>query len=121
MASSLSSDTDETSLGDAPTQEVHDVITRDGTVPSEFRALAREQILVYTPVSMMNDTVTSIVPENNSTYFITTDVIGKQYLSKNLILAPGMRDLLPTTPGLAAGRGKGIYCMYHPYKNSLRS
>lgn len=121
VGASLTSDTEKASLGNAPTQEVHDVITRDGTVPSEFRALAREQISVYTSVSMMNGTVTSIVPENNNTYFTTTDSNGKQYLSKKIILATGMKDLLPTTPGLAAGWGKGIYCMYQSYNDSLRS
>ena len=35
---------------------------------------------------------------------------GRQYLSKKIILATGMRDLLPDTPGLATGWGKGIYC-----------
>lgn len=96
----------------APTQEVHDVLTRDGTVPTEFRALAREQISVYTSVSMMNGTVSSIVQENNNTYFTTTDADGKQYHSKKIILATGMKDLLPSTAGLAAGWGKGIYCTY---------
>ncbi|KAL9064042.1 MAG: hypothetical protein Q9161_009125 [Pseudevernia consocians] len=91
----------------APTQEVHDVLTRDGTVPAEFRALARDQISVYPSVSMMNGTVSSIVPKNNNTYFTTTDVEGKQYLSKKVILATGMKDLLPSTPGLAAGWGSG--------------
>lgn len=61
---------------------------------------------------MMNGTVSSIVSEANNTYFTTTDVDGKQYLSKKIILATGMKDLLPTTPGLAAGWGKGIYCTY---------
>lgn len=104
--------TDEAFLGNAPTQEVHDVITRDGTVPSEFRALAREQISVYTSVSMMNGTVSSVVPEDNNTYFTITDEDGKQYLSKKVILATGMKDILPDTPGLSAGWGKGIYCTY---------
>ena len=99
-------------LGSGPTQETHDVLTRDGTVPSEFRALAREQISVYTSVSMMNGTVSSIVPGENNTYFTITDADGKQHLAKKVILATGMKDLLPDTPGLAAGWGKGIYCKY---------
>ena len=61
---------------------------------------------------MMNGTVSLIMPKNNNTYFTTTDVEGKQYLSKKVILATGMKDLVPNTPGLAAGWGKGIYCTY---------
>ena len=67
---------------------------------------------MYTSVSMMNGTVSSIVQENNNTYFTTTDADGKQYHSKKIILATGMKDLLPSTAGLAAGWGKGIYCTY---------
>ena len=58
----------------------------------------------------MNGTVSSIVPESNKSYFTTTDMEGRQYLSKRIILATGMKDLLPDTPGLATGWGKGIYC-----------
>ena len=69
----------------------------------------------------MNGTVASIVSENNNTYFTTTDADGKQYLSKKVILATGMKDLLPDTPGLAAGWGKGIYCMYNPHHDPSRT
>ncbi|KAM0796821.1 hypothetical protein BDR22DRAFT_975898 [Usnea florida] len=75
----------------ASTQEVHDVITRDGTILSEFRALAREQISVYTSVSMMNGTVSSIVCERDNSYFTMTDTEGRQYLSKKVILATGIK------------------------------
>ncbi|MCJ1457127.1 hypothetical protein MMC28_007494 [Mycoblastus sanguinarius] len=93
----------------AATREIHDVIGNDGINPSAFRALARDQISVYTSVSMMNGTATSVTPEMNGTYFTTTDAAGKRYLSKKVILATGVKDLLPNTPGLAAGWGKGIY------------
>ena len=59
---------------------------------------------------MMNGTVSSIVLESDDSYFTTTDTEGRQYLSKKIILATGMKDLLPNTPGLATGWGKGIYC-----------
>ena len=93
-----------------PTQEIHDVITRDGTPPTLFRYLAREQISVYKSVSMMNGTVETIVPEGNNTYFTVKLSGGKQYESKKVILATGLKDDLPSTPGLATGWGKGIYC-----------
>ena len=73
---------------------------------------------------MMNGTATSVTPEMNGTYFTTTDAAGKRYLSKKVILATGVKDLLPNTPGLAAGWGKGIYgqcltrCLYSPADGS---
>ena len=89
---------------------MHDVIGNDGTMPAAFRALAREQISVYTSVNMTNGTVTSIVSENSGSYFTTTDALGNQYVSKKVILATGMVDLLSNTPGLDQIWGKGIYC-----------
>lgn len=91
---------------------MHDVIGNDGTVPSTFRALARLQISAYPSVTMQNGTVTAIAPQQNNTYFTTADSSGQKYLSKKVILATGMKDLLPNTPGLAAGWGKGIYCTH---------
>ncbi|KAL6715585.1 hypothetical protein ACLMJK_006546 [Lecanora helva] len=93
----------------AQTQHVHDVITRDGTVPSIFRALAREEIARYGTVRMMNGTVTSIASEGNGSYFTTSTAAGMQYLSKKVILATGVRDLIPDTPGLATAWGRGVY------------
>lgn len=101
---------DSSDYRNGPTQEIHDVITRDGTPPALFRYLAREQISVYESVSMMNGTVETIVPEQNNTYFTVKLSGGKQYESKKVILATGLKDDLPNTPGLAEGWGKGIYC-----------
>lgn len=98
------------STGNAQTQHMHDVIGNDGTAPSAFRTLARELISVYTSISMTNGTVTAIRAENNGSYFTTEDQDGEQYLSKKVILATGMKDILPNTPGLATAWGRGIYC-----------
>lgn len=71
----------------------------------------------------MNGTVSSVKAEGNGSYFTTTDAEGKQYLSKKVILATGMKDELSDTPGLAAAWGKGIYCKrsvhkLHPHQSS---
>ena len=60
---------------------------------------------------MINGTVSSVVPENNNNYFTTIDADGKQYVSEKVVLDTGIKETL-TTPGLAAGWGKGIYCTY---------
>ena len=92
------SHTNEVSLDNAPTQEVHDVLTRDGTVRAAFRALAREQISVYTSVSMMTGAVSSIVAENNNAYF-TNDICRGQALSQQkVILALGIRTCCRLPP-----------------------
>jgi thioredoxin reductase len=58
---------------------------------------------------MQNGTVTSIVSIENGTSFITTDSDGQVYTSKKVVLATGLRDILPDTPGIKEAWSRGIY------------
>lgn len=62
---------------------------------------------------MVNGTVTKIQPEANNSYFtVSADYPGNNkvtYTARKVILATGLRDLLPSTPGLIENWGKGIY------------
>lgn len=65
----------------------------------------------------MNGTVTSIQPEANYTFFnvssIELDGTASTYTARKVILATGLRDLVPETPGLQENFGKGVYwCPY---------
>lgn len=80
-----------------------------GTVPEVFRAKAREQISKYPTASMKNGTVASIVSVNNASSFITTDASGQTYTSRKVVLATGLVDVLPDTPGLKEAWSRGIY------------
>ncbi|KAJ5585614.1 uncharacterized protein N7459_005414 [Penicillium hispanicum] len=95
----------------APTREMHDVIGNDGTPPAQFRGLAREQISKYPSAHFTNSTVLSIVPvgEDSFSSFIVSDDTGKNYTSRKIVLGTGLRDVLPDTPGLKEGWGKGIF------------
>ncbi|KAL7785263.1 hypothetical protein V8C37DRAFT_320778 [Trichoderma ceciliae] len=97
----------------APTRHVHDVIGFDGVTPAYFRWAARKQILDYGTVNLVNGTVTKIQPEANNSYFtVSVDYPGEYKLTftaRKVILATGLRDLLPSTPGLIDNWGKGIY------------
>ncbi|KAL1919190.1 uncharacterized protein VTP21DRAFT_2572 [Calcarisporiella thermophila] len=93
----------------AATREMHDVIGNDGTVPSVFRALAREQISKYPTVTMKNATVMSITPYNNGSRFRVVDDKGHDYTARRIILGTGMKDILPSTPGVVEAWGKGIF------------
>lgn len=93
-------------------------LTSPGTVPSEFRGLARDQI-----TANYNETATFIdqkiqtiepisIPKNEDatdTLFKATDATGKEYYAKKVVLATGMIDILPDTPGLQEAWGKGVY------------
>jgi hypothetical protein len=41
--------------------------------------------------------------------FTVTDSKGKDYTARKIVLATGVRDVLPSTPGLQEGWGKGIF------------
>lgn len=62
---------------------------------------------------MTNGTVTQIEPMQNNTYFkVTGDYMGEKgntVTARKIVLATGLRDLLPATPGIRENWGKGIY------------
>ncbi|KAM0471932.1 hypothetical protein ACHAPX_009068 [Trichoderma viride] len=97
----------------AQTRHLHDVIGFDGVTPAYFRWLARKQILAYGTVNLVNGTVTKIQPEANNSYFtVSADYPGDNnvvFTTRKVILATGLRDLLPSTPGFAENWGKGIF------------
>ncbi|KAA8643064.1 hypothetical protein EYZ11_008896 [Aspergillus tanneri] len=96
-----------------PTRKMHDVIGNDGTVPSEFRSLVREQISKYGTATFVDKKITAISPvidsSANTTYFNATDADGEVYSARKLVLATGLVDIIPDTPGLQEAWGKGVY------------
>ncbi|KAG4256042.1 hypothetical protein FPRO06_07252 [Fusarium proliferatum] len=97
----------------APTRLMHDVAGFDGFWP----LLAALLSYLLTEFSAMNGTVTRIQPEASYTFFNVSftllDGTTSTYTARKVILATGLRDLLPETPGLRENFGKGIYwCPY---------
>lgn len=62
---------------------------------------------------MINGTVTKIKPEQNNTRFSVSTTYPnsekKTLTARKIILATGLRDILPNTPGVMENWGKGIY------------
>lgn len=79
-----------------------------GVTPAYFRAAAREQISLYPTVSMQNGTVVEI-NKINDTSFTVTDATGQVYTSQKVVIATGIKDLVPSTPGLPENWSKGIF------------
>lgn len=95
-------------------EQMESVLTEiEGVTPAWYRYLARKQISNYDTVKMTNGTVTSIEPGNNNTYFtVLAKLPGnkvKAMTARKVILATGLHDDLPNTPGLQENFGKGIY------------
>ncbi len=87
-----------------------------GVTPAYFRFAAREQISHYGTVRMINGTVVKIEPAANQpnkfTVYAAVNPDGGRGLTltaRKIILATGLRDVLPSTPGIAENWGKGIF------------
>ncbi|KAH8669432.1 hypothetical protein BGZ61DRAFT_364474 [Ilyonectria robusta] len=96
----------------APTRHMHDVIGFDGVTPAYYRWAARGQLSHYDTVSMVNGTVTKIVAQQNNTWFSVSANYAnetKTLSTKKIVLATGLKDILPETPGIEENWGKGIY------------
>jgi len=96
-----------------PTRHAHDIIGSDGVTPAWLRYAARRQIQDYETVTLVNGTVENVEPQSNNTFFsVTMRYPGKQpttYTARKVVMATGMRDILPLTPGVVENWGKGIY------------
>ncbi|KAF4507771.1 hypothetical protein G6O67_004234 [Ophiocordyceps sinensis] len=97
-----------------PTRHMHDVLGFDGVTPAYYRWAGRQQISHYKTVSMRNGTVTKIEAMQNNTYFRVCYAANKgarwtTKTARKIILATGLRDRLPETPGIRENWGEGIY------------
>ncbi|MCG7382171.1 NAD(P)/FAD-dependent oxidoreductase [Paenibacillus sp. ACRRY] len=93
------------------TRETHGFLTRDGATPSEFRQIAKEQILAYPSVHIMEDTAAAVTGTEGSFEVTTTE--GKVVRGRKLLFAVGKKDQPLDIPGLSAVYGKSAFvCPY---------
>lgn len=90
-------------------------LTHDGRKPSEISAIAKEQVQQYKTVDFLDSMALSAekTPEG-----FTVETDQGSFTSKRLVLAAGIKDILPDIPGLAECWGKSvIHCPYcHGYE-----
>lgn len=88
-----------------PTDAMHNVLGFDGTPPSEFRAAAHRTLAAYETVELRRTTAREVTvlgdddAEGGHRVVVRTDA--GDVSARRLLLATGMRDELPATPGLA--------------------
>ncbi|KAG5797344.1 hypothetical protein H9Q69_003648 [Fusarium xylarioides] len=109
------------------TTHMHDVIGLDGVQPAYFRYEARRLLKHYETVEMMNGTVIDIkrLPGTNTRFSVSVIHPGSaktkpdEILARKIVLATGLKDILPSTPGIEENWGRGIYscpwCDGHEY------
>lgn len=94
-----------------PAAHAHNVFTRDGVSPLEILAIAKEQLKAYPTVSVAQDRVVSAAKENGA--FRLETASGGTVVVRKLILATGVKDVLPEIAGIQALWGnKVIHCPY---------
>ncbi|MCT2564674.1 NAD(P)/FAD-dependent oxidoreductase [Chryseobacterium herbae] len=98
------------------TPHSHNFITHDGKTPKEISDLAREQVAAYDTIEFHEDSVVKVKKTDEG--FEAETHGGEKFNAKKLILASGVKDLMPNIPGFAECWGISVlHCPYcHGYE-----
>ncbi|WP_261164583.1 NAD(P)/FAD-dependent oxidoreductase [Microbacterium sp. Marseille-Q6965] len=91
----------------ATVAHMHNVVTHDGTPPSQFRTVARAQLESYADVTVREATATAVSGAADD-FSVTLDD-GTTARARRVILATGVVDDLPDIPGLAELWGRRAF------------
>jgi thioredoxin reductase len=95
----------------APSDGVHNFLSRDGITPSDLRKIALEQLADYSTVEIRDGLVHRGSAADDE--FELTLADGDRVQARRLLLATGVVDDLPDIPGLAERWGHGVvHCPY---------
>lgn len=102
------------------TPHSHNFITQDGEKPAAIAEKAKVQVLRYDSIEFLEDT--AINGSKTETGFLITTQSGKSFVSKKLVFATGILDIMPSIKGFAECWGISIvHCPYcHGYELSHR-
>jgi thioredoxin reductase len=98
------------------TPHSHNFLTQDGEKPAEIARKAKEQVSAYPTVRLLEDT--AVKGEKTQNGFLITTASGQNFTAKKLIIATGIKDLLPDLKGFAECWGISVvHCPYcHGYE-----
>lgn len=103
------------------TPHSHNFVTHDGKTPAEIAKLAKEDVEKYDTVQFYNGTVVKTA-ETAEGFEVETSSHEKFY-AKKLILASGVKDIMPDIPGFAECWGISVihcpYCHGYEVKNEI--
>lgn len=94
----------------------HNFLTNDGKTPAEIIDIANRQVTNYDTVQFFNGKAT--IANKTETGFSVQVASGEEFISKKLIFATGITDLLPTIEGISECWGISVlHCPYcHGYE-----
>ena len=94
----------------APAAHMHGFLSRDGLPPSELLALGREEVTGYGG-TVVSDTVSDVVRTGDA--FLVELSGGAQVSARRLVVATGLRDVLPDVDGLQQRWARDVlHCPY---------
>lgn len=94
-----------------PSRGMHNFLTRDDISPADFLKISHTELKKYA-VKLLRVEVTE-AKKNRNEIFTVKDRKGKIYHSKKLILATGLKDMLPEVKGAKKFYGKSLFhCPY---------
>lgn len=96
----------------APAEHMHGYLTRDSMPPEGFLELCREEVASY-GAELVSDTVVAMSPDR-----AVKTASGRSYKARRVIVATGVRDILPGLPGFEDRWGRDLlHCPYcHGYE-----
>lgn len=94
----------------------HNFLTQDGIPPHEIAALGKEQVKKYTTVTFLNDRAEKATKTEKG--FLIQTQSGLSIGAQKIILATGIRDIIPKIEGFQACWGtSALHCPYcHGYE-----
>ena len=98
------------------TPHSHNFITHDGKTPKEIGELAKKDVEKYNTIHFYDGT--ALKAEKKEAGFQVETASGDQFHAKKIILASGIKDVMPDIPGFAECWGISvIHCPYcHGYE-----
>jgi thioredoxin reductase len=92
----------------AVTQESHGFLTRDGVKPDEFRAIAHRELSKYPSVELRQIRITDLRDLEGSFELVANN--RETFRARTVILATGLKEILPAVDGIHDFYGKSLFC-----------
>ncbi|ASR35815.1 thioredoxin reductase [Prauserella marina] len=100
----------------APAEGVHGLLGLDGTPPAELLRTGREEVRRYGGKVVTGEVIAAAPAppsDDGDPRFVVTLADGRAVTARRVLVATGVRDVLPGIPGLARHWGRGVvHCPY---------
>lgn len=92
----------------AAVDSMHNVLTNDGRHPAEFRAAARAELAAYAAVEVRDVSATAVEQQADDSFSVVLDD-DSVVTARTVVLATGLRDVMPDVPGYAEQWGRTVH------------